>query len=164
MHVPNARVVAGWDFVGDAFTGGNSPVPDRSRTTAMATVRMSAGIVGANGGEDGLTGVAPGVVFGAYRVFGCDGSTTADIMLAAMERALADDMDVLNMSIGSRTQWPRVPDRAAATRLQKKGMVVVAHRSATTVPAVAYRTVPYGAGAPGVGADVIGVASYDNTA
>ena len=31
-----------------------------------------AGIVGANGG---VKGVAPGVTFGAYRVFGCDGST-----------------------------------------------------------------------------------------
>ena len=33
-----------------------------------------AGIVGANGRIDG---VAPGVTFGAYRVFGCDGNTSA---------------------------------------------------------------------------------------
>ena len=36
-----------------------------------------------------MVGVAPEVTFGAYRVFGCDGSTNDDIMLAAMERALA---------------------------------------------------------------------------
>ena len=49
------------------------------------------------------------MTFGAYRVFGCEGSTTSDIMLAAMEKALADDMQILNMSIGSSFQWPQYP-------------------------------------------------------
>ena len=82
-----------------------------------------AGIVGANGDRDGRRA---GVTFGAYRVFGCEGSTTADIMIAAMERALADGMDVLNMSIGSSFQWPQYPTAAAATRLVNQGVVVVA--------------------------------------
>lgn len=34
------------------------------------------------------------MTFGAYRVFGCAGSTLADIMIVAMERALADGMQV----------------------------------------------------------------------
>ena len=67
------------------------------------------GIIGANGG---VKGVAPGVTFRAYRVFGCEGSTTADIMLAAMERALADGADVVNMSIGSALAVAAVPDGA----------------------------------------------------
>ena len=95
------------------------PIP----TTATATARTSSGIIGANGG---IKGVAPGVTFHAYRVFGCEGSTTADIMLAAMETALADGADVVNMSIGSALQWPQYPTAQAADRLVKHGVVVVA--------------------------------------
>ena len=156
---PNSRVVAGFDFVGDAFTGGNTPVPDPFPDDCAAHGSHVAGIVGANGGA---VGVAPDVVFGAYRVFGCAGSTTSDIMLAAMERALADDMDVLNMSIGARAQWPQYPTAVAATRLLKKGMVVVASIG-NNGPQAGVPDGPYAVGAPGVGADVIGVASFDNT-
>ena len=163
---PTARIVEGFDFVGDAFNADpNSPtfnpvsVPDPFPDDCNGHGSHVAGIVGASGE---LTGVAPGVVFGAYRVFGCDGSTTTDIMLAAMERALADNMDVLNMSIGSRTEWPQSPTGAAATRLLKKGMVVVASIG-NNGPGGSAPDGPYAAGAPGVGTDVIGVASYDNS-
>jgi minor extracellular serine protease Vpr len=101
-----------------------------------------AGIVGANGA---VTGVAPGVTFGAYRVFGCTGSTTADIMIAAMERAYADGMDVLNMSIGSAFQWPQYPTAVASDRLVNRGMVVVASIGNSGANGL------YAAGAPGVG-------------
>jgi subtilisin family serine protease len=101
--------------------------------------------------------VAPDVTFGAYRVFGCTGSTTADIMLAAMERALADDMDVLNMSIGSAFQWPQYPTAQASDRLVNKGMVVVASIGNSGANGL------YSAGSPGLGKKVIGVAAFDNT-
>lgn len=156
---PNSRVVAGWDFVGDDFTSGLTPQPDQFPDDCLGHGSHVAGIVGAS---TTITGVAPGVEFGAYRVFGCDGSTTADIMLAAMERALADDMHVLNMSIGTRTQWPQYPTGAAATRLLKKGMVVVAS-GGNNGPGGSAPDGPYAGGAPGVGHDVIGVASYNNT-
>jgi len=156
---PTGRVITGWDFVGDAFVGDNALVPDPYPDDCNGHGTHVSGIVGANGE---VTGVAPDVKFGAYRVFGCDGSTTSDIMLAAMERALADGMQVLNMSIGSRTQWPQYPTAAAASRLVKKGMVVVASIG-NNGPGGSAPDGPYGAGAPGVGKDVIGVASYDNT-
>ncbi len=156
---PNSRVVAGWDFVGDDYTGpGDTPMPDPFPDDCQGHGTHVAGIVGANGT---VVGVAPDVQLGAYRVFGCDGSTEADIMLAAMERALADGMHVLNMSIGSRTQWPQYPTGAAATRLQNLGMVVVASIG-NNGPGGGQPDGPYAAGAPGVGHDVIGVASYDN--
>ncbi|HUG99333.1 MAG TPA: S8 family serine peptidase, partial [Gammaproteobacteria bacterium] len=156
---PNSRVVAGWDFVGDDFNFGLTPEPDQYPDDCQGHGTHVAGISGADGE---LVGVAPGVVFGAYRVFGCQGSTSADIMLAAMERALADDMHVLNMSIGSRAQWPQYPTGAAATRLLKKGMVVVAS-AGNNGPGGSLPDGPYASGAPGVGHDVIGVASYNNT-
>ena len=159
---PNDRVVAGWDFVGNAFNASTSSTsydpdahPDPDPDDCQGHGTHVAGIVGASGA---ITGVAPGVDFGAYRVFGCSGSTTADIMLAAMERALADDMDILNMSIGSAFMtWPQYPTAAGADRLVNKGMVVVASIGNSGADGV------YSAGAPGVGRKVIGVASLDNT-
>lgn len=159
---PNSRVVTGWDFVGDAFNANSTaatynPVatPDPDPDDCQGHGTHVAGIVGANGG---VKGVAPNVQFGAYRVFGCDGSTTADIMLAAMERALDDGMHVLNMSIGSAFMtWPQYPTAAGADALVDAGMVVVASIGNSGADGL------YSAGAPGVGNNVIGVASYDNS-
>lgn len=158
---PGCRVFTGWDFVGDAFNADPTspsynpiPVPDPDPDDCQGHGTHVAGIVGANGA---VKGVAPGVRFGAYRVFGCDGSTTADIMIAAMERALADGMHVLNMSIGSAFQWPQYPTAAASDRLVNKGMVVVASIGNSGANGL------YSGSAPGVGSKVIGVASFDNT-
>ena len=161
---PTARIVAGWDFVGDAFNAGGSgaaliPVPDPNPDDCGGHGTHVAGIVGANGG--GLTGVAPDVKLGAYRVFGCSGSTTADIMLDAMERALLDGMHVINMSIGARAQWPQYPTGQAASRLAKKGVVVVASIG-NSGPGGSSPDALFAAGAPGTGESVIGVASFDN--
>jgi minor extracellular serine protease Vpr len=78
-------------------------------------------------------------------------------MLAAMERAYKDGMDVLNMSIGSAFEWPQSPTAVASSRLVKKGMVVVASIGNSGANGL------YSAGAPGLGEKVIGVASFDNT-
>lgn len=159
---PTGRVVAGYDFVGDAFDASNpaasTPVPDHDPMDCNGHGTHVAGIVGASpGGPTGVKGVAPGVVFGAYKVFGCEGSTFADIMIAAMEMALADRMHVLNMSIGSAFQWPQHPTGAASDRLVNKGMVVVASIGNSGANGV------YSSSSPGVGSKVIGVASYDNS-
>lgn len=158
---PTARVVTGWDFVGDAFNAdSNSPTynpvttPDANPDDCGGHGTHVAGIIGADGV---LKGVAPKVSIGAYRVFGCQGSTTADVMIAAMERALADDMDVLNMSIGSTYQWPEYPTAKAATRLVNQGVVVVASAGNSGTTGL------YSTGAPSVGDKVISVASFDNT-
>jgi minor extracellular serine protease Vpr len=165
----NCRVVTGWDFVGDDFnpaatdgalaTAASAPFdpvphPDDDPDDCGGHGTHVSGIVGANGA---VKGVAPEVTFGAYRVFGCDGPTTSDIMLAAMERALADDMQVVNMSIGAAHQWPQYPTAAAASRLVNAGVVVVASIGNSGAGGV------FAASAPGVGQKVIGVASFDNT-
>jgi subtilisin family serine protease len=150
------RVEFGYDFVGDAYTGPGSPInPDDDPDDCQGHGTHVAGIVGASGT---VTGVAPGVTFGAYRVFGCNGSTSSDIMIAAMEMALADGMQVLNMSIGSAFwAWPQYPTAAAATRLVNKGVTVAASIGNSGTSGT------FAAGAPGVGEKVIGVASVDNS-
>lgn len=155
------RVVTGYDFVGDAYNADPTspsynpiPAPDNDPDDCNGHGTHVSGIIGANGG---VVGVAPGVTFGAYRVFGCEGSVNDDIMLAAMERILADDMDVLNMSIGDAFGWPQYPVAQASDRLVKKGIVVVASIGNSGANGL------YSAGSPGLGKDVIGVASYDNS-
>lgn len=155
------RVVTGHDFVGDAFNFSDPsapvnpvPVPDPNPDDCSGHGTHAAGIIGANGA---VTGVAPGVTFDAYRVFGCNGNTSADIVLAALEQALQDKVDVVNMSLGTAFQWPTYPTAQASDRLVNKGIVVVASIGNSGANGV------YSAGAPGVGSKVIGVASFDNS-
>jgi subtilisin family serine protease len=163
---PNARVIAGVDLVGDDYNADPEspdyqpvPHPDAVPDDCNGHGTHVAGIVGANGsGPNAAKGVAPGVSFGAYRVFGCGGSVTDDVMIAAMEAAQADGMQVLNMSIGDAfNNWPGSPTAAAADALVDSGMVVVASIGNSGANGI------YSAGAPGVGHKVIGVASYDNS-
>ena len=164
---PNARVVAGWDLVGDDYNADPEsasydpvPHPDALPDDCNGHGTHVAGIVGADqaSGPDGALGVAPKVSFGAYRVFGCAGSVTDDVMIAAMERIKADGMDVLNMSIGDAfNNWAGTPTAAAADALVDAGIVVVASIGNSGANGI------YSAGAPGVGDKVIGVASYDNS-
>jgi len=159
---PNSRIVAGFDLVGDDYNADSEspayqpvPNPDPVPDDCNGHGTHVAGIVGADGA---VTGVAPDVTFGAYRVFGCDGSVTEDVMIAAMERALADDMDILNMSIGDAfNNWPQSATAAASDALVDAGMVVVASIGNSGASGI------YSAGAPGVGNKVIGVASYENS-
>ncbi|EYR64591.1 peptidase S8 [Actinotalea ferrariae CF5-4] len=165
---PSARVVAGYDFVGDDFNADDSspgyqpvPAPDGDPDDCQGHGTHVAGIVGANGdtAAGGVRGVAPEVELGAYRVFGCEGSTTSDIIVAALERALADGMDVVNQSLGAAFQsWPEYPTAVASDNLVAAGVVMVASIGNSGASGT------WSAGAPGVGDDVIGVASFDNTA
>jgi len=157
---PNRRVVRGWDFVGDAYNadpdsaGYNlTTAPDGFPDDCGGHGTHVAGIVGANGL---VTGVAPQVQLAAYRVFGCEGSTNDDIILAALERAFRDRVDVVNMSLGSPFGWPQSPNAMAASRLARRGVVVVASGGNNGSLGL------YAAGGPGAGADVISVASVDN--
>jgi minor extracellular serine protease Vpr len=154
---PGFRVEQGFDLVGDAFNANDvEPIvtPDADPDDCNGHGTHVAGIIGANGG---IKGVAPGVTFHAYRVFGCEGTTTSEIMLDAMERAHRDHVDVVNMSIGSALQWPQYPTAQAADRLVRRGIVVVASAGNDGALGV------YASSAPSVGKNVISVASFDNT-
>ncbi len=150
---PTARAVSGYDFVGDAWTPGAVPQPDPYPDDCNGHGTHVSGIVGANGT---VVGVAPGVTFGVYKVFGCGNSTSSDIMLQAMEMASGDGVQVVNMSIGADRQWPSYPTAAAATRLVNQGVSVVC--SAGNSGAIGL----YASAAPAVGSKVISVASFDN--
>jgi len=68
-------------------------------------------------------GVAPKAEIYSVRVFGCDGST--DVTVDAIEWAVDNDMDVINMSLGSSFGTNDDPSAVATTNAAKAGVVVV---------------------------------------
>jgi subtilisin family serine protease len=122
----NCRVAYGWDFVGRNYKDVGDPLephPD-PRDICGGHGTHIAGIIGAN--ESGLVGVAPEATFGAYRISGCNGVLEGDVLIGAMERALNDHMDVINISIYTGNTWEDNPRATTAERLARKGMIVVA--------------------------------------
>jgi subtilisin family serine protease len=163
-EMDHPRVTHGWDYVGADFNPGNpdapqTPSPDPDPHDAQGHGTHVAGIVGADqeDREEGATGVAPGVTFGAYKVFAL-GSTTSAVIVEALEDAYADGMDVVNMSLGATFAWGQdYPTTAASNELAANGVVVV--NSAGNDGALGTWTLS----APANGHDIISVASADNT-
>ncbi|KAG0329124.1 hypothetical protein BG004_002397, partial [Podila humilis] len=129
----NCRVIGGWDFVGDAYDGYNTPKPDADPMDCQGHGTHVAGIVGGSSMNANVTpkppqpfvGVAPEVSFGAYRVFGCAGSSGDDVILASMEMAFNDGMDLINMSLGGGSAFKYNPTAVLAEKLIPLGMAVV---------------------------------------
>jgi len=85
-----------------------------------------AGIIGAGPfGKVAVRGVSPGVELRSYRVFPNDGgdATNYDIM-NAIDRAVLDGCDIINLSLGGGDEDEAV--RAAVGKALDKGVVVVA--------------------------------------
>lgn len=75
----------GYDFVGDDYDGTNTPQPDSDPFDCHGHGTHVSGTIGSNGPL--FFGVAPNATLGMYRVFGCDGFTTTDILIAAYSAA-----------------------------------------------------------------------------
>ncbi|KAI9270540.1 peptidase S8/S53 domain-containing protein [Phascolomyces articulosus] len=149
------RVAYGMDFVGNDYNGDSEPNPSSDPRDCNGHGTHVAGIIGANDKEHQFTGVAPDVTFGAYRVFGCDGSSADDVIMKAMEQAYEDGMDVINLSLGD-IGWPDSPSSVLADILTTKGMIVVAAAGNEGNKGI------FEVGAPSLGKNVISVASTDN--
>ncbi|KAF9429216.1 hypothetical protein BGZ76_001648 [Entomortierella beljakovae] len=128
----DCRTIVGWDFVGDEYDGRNSPVPDADPMDCNGHGTHVAGIVGANAMNITdpappvpFVGVAPEVTFGAYRIFGCDGGSGDDIIMAAMERAFVDGMDIINMSLGGGSAYMTNPQAVLGDKLIARGVSLV---------------------------------------
>ncbi|CAG8489517.1 3540_t:CDS:2 [Funneliformis mosseae] len=69
---------------------------------------------------------APGATLGIYRVIDCSSSTTDDLIIKGLEKATADGMDVINMSLGGNFQaWGDTPLGIVLNDLALKGFVIV---------------------------------------
>ncbi|KAG0257752.1 hypothetical protein BG011_003778 [Mortierella polycephala] len=149
------KVAFGQDFVGNDYNGKNTPVPSKSPMDCAGHGTHVAGIIGAL--DDVVIGVAPQVTFGAYKVLGCNGSSNDDVILAALERAVVDKMDVINLSIGESNGWPYNPVSRAIGKLKSLGIMVTVSQGNDNIQGL------FSSNYVGEGPSVLGVASFINT-
>lgn len=173
------RVKGGIDLVGDSYNVSSGPAyqpiphPDKNPLDCGDHGSHVAGTVGGSGvlldgtgytgAYDATTiasnswiigpGVAPKADLYAVRVFGCEGST--QMTVDAIDWAVDNDMDVINMSLGSSFGRSDDPSAEAATNAAKAGVIVVA--SAGNSGPGRYIT-----GSPGTGDGVISVGAMDS--
>src|SRR5690625_456347 len=95
---------------------------DESKSSHTEHQTNVAGIIAANGN---IKGVAPDADIYAYRALGPGGSGSSIQVIAAMERALKDGVDVMNLSLGNIVNGPDYPTSAAVNRAVELGMIVV---------------------------------------
>ncbi len=138
---PNPKVVNGIDLVGTNFNGASDlaaeriPMPDTNPIDEAGHGTHVAGTVaGLGDGINTYSGVAPEASLYAIKVFGAVGSTTDEVVIAAMEWAadpdqnldLKDQLDVVNLSLGSEYGSAHVMYTEAIENLTQGGTIVVA--------------------------------------
>ncbi|MBX2994311.1 MAG: S8 family serine peptidase [Bdellovibrionaceae bacterium] len=169
---PNKKVVGGIDLVGTDYNAASIdfakhiPQPDGNPLDEGGHGSHVAGsIAGVGDGVDTYSGVAPGADLYAVKVFGANGSTSDSVVIAGLEYSADpngdgsndDQIDVVNMSLGSSFGNAKILYNEAIGNLSRGGTVVVA--SAGNEGNVDYIT-----GAPAISDEAISVAaSVDNT-
>ncbi|CAO3685818.1 unnamed protein product [Rhizopus stolonifer] len=160
---PGYPVKYGYDLVGDNFNSMDPSTISESSTPLDACEEGSghgthvAGIIAANDRLLNFTGIAPQVTLGAWRVFGCDGSTSNDLVIKALLSAHEAGCNVINLSLGSPSNWADDPTSLVANRISEKGSIVVAAAGNEGGEG------PFYISAPGSGKSTVSVASIDNT-
>jgi minor extracellular serine protease Vpr len=103
----------------------NDSDPMETKTLGRATVHGThvAGIIAANGR---LKGVAPEARILAYRALGPGGGGTTENVLAAIEQAIKDKVDIMNLSLGNDINGPDLPISLALNRAVERGIVAIA--------------------------------------
>jgi minor extracellular serine protease Vpr len=138
---PNAKVVGGIDLVGTVYDSGSGdyskhlPIPDENPLDQGGHgTHVGGTVAGIGDGVETYSGVAPDALLHAIKVFGADGSTGDAVVIAGLEYAAdpnhdadpADQLDVVNMSLGSSYGSPHVLYEEAIGNLSRGGTVVVA--------------------------------------
>ncbi|KAI0745166.1 subtilisin-like protease [Earliella scabrosa] len=156
---PSHKVIGGFDFVGDDYTGENEPVPDDNPLDECnGHGTHVAGIIGADPGNAfNISGVAYEASINAYRVFGCDGFVSDDIIIDALLRGVRDGNHILTLSLGGPDGWTESSSSVVASRIAESGRIV------TIAAGNEGATGSWYSSSPGNGISVISVASLDNT-
>jgi minor extracellular serine protease Vpr len=148
---PTAKVIAGTDLVGDNYDSASSdpaqlvrhPDPDPIDCNGHGS-HVAGTIAGFGVTDDGNRypgpynssiygsnnfrigpGVAPDAKLMIYRVFGCEGSTDEATLVEAINQAVLEGADVINMSLGSPFGRTEEPSVAASDNAAVAGTVVV---------------------------------------
>ena len=120
---PTAKVGAGYDFVGNDFD------PD-STDPADQVVRPDPDPLDCNGHGSHVAGIAAGVapqaILAAYRAFSCTGASDDSALIAALDQAVSDGADVVNLSLGTAFGSPDNLLGVAIETATAAGVLVVA--------------------------------------
>ncbi len=164
---PNSRVVGGIDLVGTKYDAASAifaeriPQPDANPLDEGGHGSHVAGTVAGRGDNiNTYDGVAPEAVLHAIKVFGAKGSTSDAVVVSALEYAadpngdlnLDDQLDVVNLSLGSGYGQPHNMYAEAVKTLSDSGTIVVASAGNSS-------DIPYITGSPGTSAEAISVAA-----
>ncbi|PKG22822.1 peptidase S8 [Niallia nealsonii] len=146
----------GWDFI-DKDKYPMETVGKGVKNTLHGT--HVAGIIAADGK---IKGVAPNAEIIAYRALGPGGTGTTEQILAAIEQAIKDKVDIVNLSLGSEVNGPDLPISAALNKVVEKGIIAVAAAGNSgpldwTVgsPGTASKAISVGASTPNIKTDYI---------
>lgn len=117
------KYMGGYDFVGDNFDGSNSPQPDDdpNDTDGHGTAVVAVAV----GKSRIFKSVAYDAKYRMYRVFSSDLATTTSIILSALERAVADNVDIISISAGDPTAWSFTPFAITVNNIIKSGTPVI---------------------------------------
>ena len=138
---PNAKVLGGIDLVGTTYNAASPefkdrlPHPDMNPLDEAGHGTHVAGTVAGHGdGVNSYNGMAPDADLYAVKVFGAEGSTSDFVVIAALEYSAdpnvdgqnEDQLNVVNMSLGSSYGNPHILYGEAIRNLVNGGTVVVA--------------------------------------
>lgn len=116
-----------------------------------------AGIIAAQENPYNFTGVAPDATLGAFRVFGCQGSTGTDVLIAAFNKAYQAGSDIISASIGGPAGWMDEPWALSVSRIVARGVPCTIAAGNEGTDGLFYPS----SGSSGNG--VVSIASFDNT-
>ncbi|KAH8585371.1 peptidase S8/S53 domain-containing protein [Bisporella sp. PMI_857] len=119
------KVVKGYDLVGDDYNGLNTPTPDADPMDCYGHGTHVSGIIGANMNQYNFSGVVPNATLGMWRVFGCTGSTTEDVLISAFNMAYEAGADIITASIGQNSGWTEDAWDIVAQRIVQAGIPTV---------------------------------------
>lgn len=106
----------------DFIDGDKDPMETRSMGKGTIHGTHVAGIIAGNGR---IQGVAPMAKIIAYRALGPGGAGTTEQVLAAIEQAIKDRVDIVNLSLGNDVNGPDLPISLALNRAVDRGIVAV---------------------------------------
>ena len=108
----DGKVVGGFNFI----QKGQPPLDTNGHGTQVA------GVIAADGQ---ITGIAPKAKILAYKVSEDGEGVSSDLIIRAIEKAIEDEADIINISLGVNKTNPKI-DRAVNLALEKEIFVVTA--------------------------------------
>ena len=109
---PDGKVIGGFNFIQE----GKPPLDTNGHGTQVA------GVIAADGQ---IIGIAPKAKILAYKVSEDGEGVSSDLIIRAIEKAIEDEADIINISLGVNKTNPKI-DRAVNSALEKEIFVVTA--------------------------------------